>query len=263
MSYAHDMSELSKITNHIMIKFFRKIRQNLIVQGKTLNYVKYAIGEIVLVVIGILIALEVNNWNNERKDLKKENYYLNSIKTSIELSQDELNRVITDAENIYSCADTLYLLLAHKEYDRLKGTFLDSLLFSAGDYSKISLNDGGIQEILNTGSLDLIKDERIRIVLASWDERMHNIRKWEDESQYISRNYMEYLIHFIDFSRYELDSLNSVVIPEKLQSLFSDPMITNYLGQIYATHRGMKETYSEEKKVMDSLNTLIDQYLIK
>lgn len=246
-----------------MLKFFRRIRQNLLSQGKTFSYLKYAIGEIVLVVIGILIALEVNNWNNERKDLKKENYYLNSIKSSIKLSQNELNRVINDAENIYSCADTLFLLLAHKDHEHLNGTFLDSLLISAGDYSKISLNDGGIQEILNTGSLDLIKDERIRIVLASWDERMHNIRKWEDESQYISRNYMEYLINFFDYSRYELDSLNSIVIPEKLQSLLTDPIIRNYLGQIYTTHRGMKETYSEEKKVMDSLKTLIDQYLIK
>ena len=246
-----------------MIKFFRKLRQNFIAEGKTLNYVKYAIGEIILVVIGILIALEVNNWNNERKDSIKENYYLNSIKSSIQLSQNELNRVINDAENIYSCADTLFLLLAHKEDQYLNGIFLDSLLISAGDYSKISLNDGGIQEILNTGSLDLIKDERIRIVLASWDERMHNIRKWEDETQYISRNYMEYLIKFLDYSRYELDSLNSVVIPEKRLSLLNDPMIKNYLSQIYFTHQGMKETYSNEKKVMDSLNTLIDQYLLK
>ena len=51
-----------------MIKFFRKIRQNLLNQGKTSKYFKYAIGEIVLVVIGILIALQINNWNEERKD---------------------------------------------------------------------------------------------------------------------------------------------------------------------------------------------------
>ncbi len=47
-----------------MIKFFRKIRQNLLNKGKTSRYFKYAIGEILLVVIGILIALQINNWNN-------------------------------------------------------------------------------------------------------------------------------------------------------------------------------------------------------
>ena len=46
-----------------MIKFFRKIRQNLLSEGKIGKYFKYAIGEIILVVIGILIALQLNNYN--------------------------------------------------------------------------------------------------------------------------------------------------------------------------------------------------------
>lgn len=50
-----------------MIRFFRKLRQDLLSEGKTTKYLKYAIGEIVLVVIGILIALQINNWNEERK----------------------------------------------------------------------------------------------------------------------------------------------------------------------------------------------------
>ncbi|TYA59664.1 DUF6090 family protein [Formosa maritima] len=49
-----------------MIKFFRKIRQNLLMENKTSKYFKYAIGEILLVVIGILIALQINNWNEKR-----------------------------------------------------------------------------------------------------------------------------------------------------------------------------------------------------
>ena len=53
-----------------MLKFFRKIRQNLIAENKTSKYFKYAIGEIILVVIGILIALQINNWN-EAKDRKE------------------------------------------------------------------------------------------------------------------------------------------------------------------------------------------------
>ena len=50
-----------------MIKFFRKIRQNLLSEGKIGKYFKYAVGEIVLVVIGILIALQINNWNENKK----------------------------------------------------------------------------------------------------------------------------------------------------------------------------------------------------
>ena len=57
-----------------MIKLFRNIRKKLLEQGKTANYLKYAIGEIILVVIGILIALSINNWNENRKE---ENRLLN------------------------------------------------------------------------------------------------------------------------------------------------------------------------------------------
>src|SRR6056297_1262098 len=59
-----------------MIKFFRKIRQNLLMENKTGKYFKYAIGEIVLVVIGILIALQIDNWNNDRNDRKLEKHYV-------------------------------------------------------------------------------------------------------------------------------------------------------------------------------------------
>ena len=66
-----------------MIKFFRRIRQNLIMENKTSKYFKYAIGEIVLVVIGILIALQINNWNENRKDKIKEHAYLTNLKKDI------------------------------------------------------------------------------------------------------------------------------------------------------------------------------------
>jgi len=62
-----------------MIKFFRKIRYNLMEKNKIGKYLKYAIGEIVLVVVGILIALGINNWNEDRKTIIKEKSYIRSI----------------------------------------------------------------------------------------------------------------------------------------------------------------------------------------
>jgi len=62
-----------------MIKFFRKIHQKLIEQQKVRSYFLYAIGEIILVVIGILIALQINNWNEIRKLNKTEKEFLSNI----------------------------------------------------------------------------------------------------------------------------------------------------------------------------------------
>ena len=67
-----------------MIKFFRKIRRNLLSQGKTGTYFKYAIGEIILVVIGILIALKINTWQMEKDDRKTEISLLKNIKSDLE-----------------------------------------------------------------------------------------------------------------------------------------------------------------------------------
>jgi len=69
-----------------MIKFFRKIRKNLLNEGKTSKYLKYAIGEILLVVIGILIALQINTWNQER--LVKQEIKTNLINLSSAIKQD-------------------------------------------------------------------------------------------------------------------------------------------------------------------------------
>jgi len=69
-----------------MIKFFRKIRQNLLMENKTGKYLKYAIGETVLVVIGLLIALQINNWNEKQNNLIKEQLILKKYNVSTKVT---------------------------------------------------------------------------------------------------------------------------------------------------------------------------------
>ncbi|WP_229741435.1 DUF6090 family protein, partial [Planktosalinus lacus] len=67
-----------------MIKFFRNIRKNLLNEGKTTKYFKYAIGEIILVVIGILIALQINNWNERENSISQAEKHLKTIKLNLQ-----------------------------------------------------------------------------------------------------------------------------------------------------------------------------------
>jgi hypothetical protein len=83
-----------------MIKFFRKIRQNLLSEGQTGKYLKYAIGEIILVVIGILIALQLNDWNDSQKQLKLENEYYCRLLEDSKLDKEQINNLLALAENL-------------------------------------------------------------------------------------------------------------------------------------------------------------------
>ena len=82
-----------------MIKFFRKIRQNLLSEGKTGKYLKYAIGEIVLVVVGILIALQINNANERNKILIAEQQILLGLKNETNSNIEKL-KLVTEANKV-------------------------------------------------------------------------------------------------------------------------------------------------------------------
>ena len=90
-----------------MIKFFRNIRQSLLNEGKTTKYLKYALGEIVLVVIGILIALQINNWNEGRKQQQAETEFLKGIKNDLTQDKQFITHVLNTMEPKIQVFNTL------------------------------------------------------------------------------------------------------------------------------------------------------------
>lgn len=77
-----------------MLKLFRKIRQQFLEKGQTKNYLLYAIGEIFLVVIGILIALQINNWNQDKQDRENEAYVLTEIVNNLKEDAAQINDIL-------------------------------------------------------------------------------------------------------------------------------------------------------------------------
>ncbi len=98
-----------------MIKLFRNIRKNLLLENRTSKYFKYAIGEIILVVVGILIALQINNWNEVRKDRSVANQYLKGIKEDLKrdlIQADSILALQSYNISILSSIDSVF----HKKY---------------------------------------------------------------------------------------------------------------------------------------------------
>ena len=90
-----------------MIKFFRNIRQRMLIENKFSKYLIYAIGEIVLVVIGILIALSINNWNQKENEQYKIKEYAVSIIQDLELDIAMANQIKGQIEHIAARIDSL------------------------------------------------------------------------------------------------------------------------------------------------------------
>ncbi len=164
-----------------MIKFFRKIRQNLLMENKTGKYFKYAIGEIILVVIGILIALSINNWNeNQKLESKTQDYYVQLL--------DDLNNDIVSAEN------TIKEFSNHqKEYNKYISSYDKEGLTPIKAYEQISklklistpltFNTNTIESLQNSGDVGLIPSQ-IRNKLMNLI-RLQNltIKRFEDTSK--------------------------------------------------------------------------------
>lgn len=167
-----------------MIKFFRHIRQRLLTENKFSKYLLYAIGEIVLVVIGILIALAINNWNQELINDTSGKDLLTRIHS--DLVQDTLkfrtNIARNDSvrEEVKAALVTLYDGIGHKEQVQKMSSTWDLALDQA-----FSPNDNTYQSMVSSGTLGLIRNlelkEQIIDLYSEYDQNrvlLSSISKW-------------------------------------------------------------------------------------
>ncbi len=172
-----------------MIKFFRHIRKSLLMENKTGKpalpvgrYFKYAIGEIVLVVFGILIALQINNWNENQKDIAKEQQILLSLKEEFKQNIKELK---FDHKINLSCINAITTLLNFDEKIDFETRTIDSLLGQAYNYATFDARLGVINDIGSSGNLELISDSKLRYKLNQWTGELEDYK----EDIIIRRNY--------------------------------------------------------------------------
>jgi hypothetical protein len=160
-----------------MIKFFRKIRQNSLSEGKTGKYLKYAIGEIILVVIGILIALQLNNLNENKKNNVFEKEILSQIQENLKndklvLKQIELNfiKAIASSKKILSAEES------EKTKDSIE-IWLGAII----QFDRFQLLTNAY-EVLRSNGFDRISNKQLRFLLGKYynDEAIRMIKSAND-----------------------------------------------------------------------------------
>ena len=148
-----------------MIKFFRKIRQRLLTENRVGKYVLYAFGEIILVVIGILIALGINNWNTRKNIEQKEQEALIEIYQDLRSDNQQLSDIIKRENEIVRSIDLI--LAEFKERNSFPNDSLQVYLGKSfvGDRSRFVT---AAYDVLISSGIGLIQDKDIRYNIADY-----------------------------------------------------------------------------------------------
>lgn len=177
-----------------MIKFFRKIRQRLLSENKFSKYLVYAVGEIILVVIGILIAIQLNSIKNQRESRNEEITHLENLLADLKQDKTELNRMIERRESKLNSTEILRSIQNIDEVDDLEEYYshiMNVVYWDAHNPSLLTFN-----ELINSGKLSLLSNERIKDLLLQIDfnyNELFEVRKhlYEDHWEYFYRPFAD------------------------------------------------------------------------
>ena len=217
-----------------MIKFFRRIRQRLLSENKIIKYLLYAVGEIVLVVIGILIALNINNWNQEIKTKKQEIKILAELKNDLKTN---LNEIIETYNTTRSRQLSTVLILDYFENNKT----IDDSLKQAFE----NINMDGLFNIANTTfkyieseGINSLSNDTLRIrVTEMYERHLKNIvtrenRTWEIVNEELLPLMNERFISSPTIDKSVSFAIEALNTPKNIKSLSEDSKFKNSIVRL-------------------------------
>ena len=187
-----------------MIKFFRKIRQTLLEKNRVSKYLIYAFGEIILVVIGILIALQINNWNEKRKNKIIENEYYCQLLADLNLDFNRLEILESKSKEVQELGNQFLLDLYNhtKSKDYLLNSYIQVIRYDDFISTQIAF-----QDLLSSGNINLLKNKALKNQIILYYQEVEilsnkialNNKLMSDEISNLS---------VIDFGWHEMENFN-------------------------------------------------------
>ncbi len=186
-----------------MFKFFRHIRKKLVAENKFSKYLLYAIGEIILVVIGILIALNINNANTLKiQDAKALQL---SVRLLAETERNISNLELDKARSLIAANSSLQILqLITTDYKDLNERMLDSLMFGVFTTPRYDFNASVLSEAISTGEVANFKSDPLKNSIYGLTTSIERVRQNE-------KSVIDNMVLFADFlvDNYSLRKMDS------------------------------------------------------
>ena len=232
------------------MKIFRKIRASLLKEGKLSKYLTYAVGEIILVTIGILLALQVNSWNTQQIQSKAEMISYANIKRQI---NDDKNVIIGNLKyNNRYLEQYEYAAAIIEENDRNRIDTLGNIAINLTKYSDVNRNSNIYQTLVNSGELRLLTNTEI----------IERLQRLEETYSYMNRMEMIHLEIILQGVAADLHTVmkysdKSVQNPEKIYGY----EFQNYFFTMIGIMIEKDEIYNKAVDDIDTITALIQKEL--
>ncbi len=248
-----------------MIQFFRNIRRKLLKEENLSRYLVYALGEIALVMIGILLALQINTWNRHRIEKKEEEFIYQRLIQDLEQDIKGLEISISnfDARLLYG-AEALQQLnsknidqvLSWSEYSRAKDkrpNFINSQNLSYGKilFRILVINlfyptDNTFQELISSGKIDIISDKELKADIQSYYPRMKRLQNFQDKIIFtVQSKYRDAL------ERNRISYLNEQSLEELIETGIDKKDIEAAIENLLSLTRGSLRTEMNEESLVN------------
>ena len=257
-----------------MLRFFRKIRQRLLTDNKFSKYLLYAVGEILLVVIGILIALQVDSWNETRKDRLRVRSHLEELKTELLNDLNRWEEIMTRFEKLDEAGLYLNTFLSGS-LDKTDTLKLTESYLRAGHLAYFGVTAVAYNNLVSSGDINNIKNDSIKRLLGL----LHSDDEWSKKylNEGIVNVYNAYHNYMIKHTnphvvRQDFTNRNSILSgPEVLitassinwENVKKDSTYKILLNQVIANRIIQKMTYLLWKedivKILKIINAELDK----
>ncbi|WCO02215.1 DUF6090 family protein [Psychroserpens ponticola] len=230
-------------------------------ENKTGKYFKYAIGEIILVVIGILIALQINNWNEHKKQKEKERQVLTEIISDLDYTLFDLDRVLnTRTNNLNRTINSIKTIIDVLETDN---TYHDSLAYhfrAVNAYDEIDFKTSGYQSLVSIGT-DLIEDPQLRSEIGKF--HTSSINDTKGSFQEVHLDFYSYMLDYYRtyFTTVIVNDSIDKMVPNDFEGLKSDREYQQSLNAFLGVNIAYLETLNKVNIEAEKLKEAIENYI--
>lgn len=259
-----------------MLKLFRNIRQNLIMENKTSKYLKYAIGEIVLVVIGILIALQVNNSNEGRKQRQVELKYFYNLRNDLLADDELLNGMIDLADGKVKAARNVNLKANADSIGSVYDFSNEMLTLIFVD--EFRPNDNTYEEMKSSGNFSTIKNEELKLKLMNLKKTYLQIAATHEHMRYDFNVFLEDFEKYVDWGKYydlsksdipkvqfAFDSLyvenHKDIMEQEVRELYKNKVFLNNIFLLEINYTYIIELFNNTKSQISEITNIVNSEL--